>query len=396
MHFDEKILQTQKWLLKENVDGWLLYDFRRSNDLACQFLEMAPEKLLTRRYFYWIPKQGMPIKIVHGIENAVLDHLPGEKLIYRTWQEWEDSLRIALKGSRHVAMEYSPRNALPYVAKVDAGTVELVRSFHVDVVSSANLLQQFTSVWTKEKLKSHLEAAKVLCEIVEQVWSLIQHHLKEGKAISEYDVQKFMLEQFSVNHCVSQDPPICAVNANSANPHYEPTQTRSSPIRPGDLILIDLWCKKNTEGAAYADITRVAVAADKPNPEQKEVFDIVRQAQKAATALVIERFSRHEPLAGWEVDQACRDVIMKAGFGEFFIHRTGHNIDTNDHGNGAHIDNYETHDDRALIPGTCFSIEPGIYLPGKFGVRLEYDVYLHKEGKVEITGGEQDEIKCLG
>jgi len=395
MKLREKIKSTQEFLTQQNLDGWLLYDFRRNNDLACQFLEIGPAVLLTRRFFYWIPKQGEPVKIVHGIEEKSLENLPGRQIMYRTWQELEHALETILKGSGHVAMEYSPRNALPYLSKVDAGTVEMVRSKGVEVVTSAKLLQQFNGVWDEQKLKSHLEAADVLCKIVDQVWSLIAQHLREGQKITEYDVQQFMLDQFAKNRCISNDAPICAVNAHSANPHYAPTAESSSEIKKSDFVLIDLWCKREGEETVYADITRVAVAAKQPTEKQKLIFDIVRRAQETATQLVRDRFSQGVPVYGWEVDQACRDVIEKAGYGKYFIHRTGHNIDINDHGNGAHIDNYETHDDRELMPMTCFSIEPGIYLPGEFGVRLEYDVVIHRDKSIQVTGGTQNEIVTL-
>jgi Xaa-Pro aminopeptidase len=356
---------------------------------------MPSENLLTRRFFYWIPKAGEPVKILHGIEEKVLDHLPGKKNIYRTWQELEQTLQNTLAGTKKIAMEYSPRNALPYLSKVDGGTLELIRSFGLEVKSSANLLQQFTSVWNEKKLRLHLEAADVLDKTAHEAWEFIRHHLKNNKPISEFEVQSFILEKFAQNNCISQDPPLCAVNAHSANPHYTPTRETSLPINPGDFVLIDLWCKKNTSEAVYADITRVAVAAPEPTPRQKQIFEIVRRAQKAATDLVIDRFAKGEPIRGWEVDRTCRQVIQKAGFGDYFIHRTGHNIDINDHGNGAHIDDYETHDERLLIPCTCFSIEPGIYLPNEFGVRLEYDLYIHKDGEVQITGGQQNSIHCL-
>lgn len=395
MRFDQKISHVQELLSQADLDGWLLYDFRHSNDLACQFLELGADAFMTRRFFYWIPRQGAPVKIVHGIEDKVLVHVPGEKIRYRTWQELEKAIQDTLKGARKVAMEYSPRNALPYVSKVDAGTVELVRSFGVDVVSSADLLQPFTSVWNEKKLKSHLVAAAVLSQVADQVWELLSHSLKGGKFLTDYQVQQFMLERFAAHQCIAQDAPICAVNAHTADPHYIPVQERAVLIKPGDFVLIDLWCKKNEHEAAYADITRVAVAGQYPTNHQQTVFDIVRRAQKAATELVRTRFAEKKPLRGWEVDQAARDVIDEAGYRDYFIHRTGHNIDVQDHGPGAHMDNYETHDDRLVVPGTCFSIEPGIYLPGEFGVRLEHDVFVHKDGRVQVTGGEQDQIVCL-
>lgn len=391
----KKISDVQKTLTKHNLDGWLLYDFRRNNDLACQFLEIPSDRLLSRRFFYWIPQQGTPKKIVHSIESQVLDHLPGDILRYHTWQEIESHLATILKGKKRIAMEYSPRNAIPAVSKVDAGTVDLVRDCGVEVFSSADILQQYTSVWDQHKLKTHLAAAEVLCQTVDKAWSLIGNAIRKKQSITEYDVQQFILEEFAQRDCTTADSPICAVNAHSADPHYSASKSNSSKIHQGDFILIDLWCKQKVPHAVYADITRVGVAATSPTPRQNEIFNIVKRARDAGTELVKQRFSTGKTIKGCEVDQCCRDVITSAGYGDRFIHRTGHNIDENDHGNGAHLDNLETRDNRQLLLGTCFSIEPGIYLPQEFGVRLEYDVYVSLDGKVQITGGIQESIKCL-
>lgn len=391
--FHEILNRIQKKLVQCELDGWLLYDFRRSNDIACQFLDIPFNAILTRRFFYWIPKKGMPIKIVHSIECHVLDPLPGHLRPYRTWQEMEVSLKEALTNAKKIAMEYSPRNAIPYISKVDAGTVDLIREYNVEVVSSADLLQEFTSVWDDKKLKSHLYAADLLDKTVNDTWKFIRDNIHAN--ISEYDVQQFMMRQFEKGGCISSDAPICAVNENSSNPHYSPTKEKAKIVSPGDFVLIDLWCKQDIPNAVYADITRVGVIAPKPTEEQQAIFNIVREARDQATLFVKERFQQKKPLMGCEVDQCCRDVIQKKGYGEFFIHRTGHNIDQNDHGNGANIDNFETQDVRLLLPGTCFSIEPGIYLPGKFGIRLEYDIYIHHQGDVQITGGIQKEIALI-
>lgn len=395
MNNDKKIQDVQQHLLALKLDGWLLYDFRRSNDLACQFLQMPDKQLLSRRFFYWIPAKGTPVKIVHAIENFVLDHLPGKKIQYHTWQGLEEALKSILANQHTIAMEYSPRGAIPAVSKVDGGTLELVQSFGVNVKSSGDLLQKYTSVWDDHKLQTHLKAAEILCQVVDSCWKMIGDHLTKSKRISEYDVQQYILEQFEKNNCLTSDAPICAVNAHSADPHYSPSQTSASIIQRGDFILIDLWCKQKTARAVYADITRVGVASNRPTQHQSEIFKIVKAARDAATKLVKERFVAGQPLKGYEVDQCCRDVIKAAGYEKFFIHRTGHNIDETDHGNGAHLDNLETHDDRLLLPGTCFSIEPGIYLPNEFGVRLEYDVYVSPEGHVQVTGGVQEQIECL-
>lgn len=395
MPLQSKINCAQKLLQEFQLDGWLLYDFRRSNSLACDFLALESNQLLTRRFFYWIPCAGEPCKLLHAIESHILDSAPGLLQVYCTWQELEEKLQQLLQGCTRVAMEYSPRNAIPYVSKVDAGTIEVIRGFNVEVVSSANILQYFTSQWNEAQLNMHREAAQTLNDIAEETWKLIRHNLAHQIPQTEYSIQQFIWQQIQSKGFETSDAPICAVNANSANPHYTPTKDSSMPIKENDFILIDLWCKKKLPGAVYADITRVAVASATPSPHQQNIFNIVRQAQQTAAQFVKDRFARQQPIQGWEVDQTCRDVINNAGYGAYFIHRTGHNIDECDHGPGAHMDNFETHDDRQLLPRTCFSIEPGIYLPGEFGVRLEYDVFIHSDGRIEITGGEQNEIQTL-
>lgn len=391
-----RINQAQHSLRKLGIDGWLLYDFRKSNDLACRFLNISPHALMTRRFFYWIPKAGTPTKLVHRIESGALDHLPGEKRLFSAWNELEGNLSSLLENSTKVAMEYSPLNAIPYVSKVDAGTVDLVRSFGKEVVSSADLLQVFTSEWDETQLYLHLQAAKVLDNTVANAWKLIAESIKSRRAINEYDVQQFILEEFEKHECMCDDPPICAVNEHASDPHYTPDIDHSSLIKEGDFILIDLWCKKKVPKAVYADITRVGVAAEKPTAKQQHIFNLVRDARDAAMKLLQERLSQQLPVMGWEVDQACRDVIVAGGYGEYFTHRTGHNIGEKDHGDGANIDNFETKDTRRLLPKTCFSIEPGIYLPGEFGIRLEHDVYIEADGQhFRVTGGLQEEIICL-
>lgn len=395
MNSSEKLRHVQEQLTDNKIDGWLFYDFRRTNPLACTFLEIPLNQLLTRRFFYWLPKQGTPVKIIHCIEKHALDHLPGQSLEYCTWQELEACLAQVLKESDNIAMEYSPRNAIPYLSKVDAGTIELVRSFGVNVMSSGDLLQQYTSVWNEKKLRSHLSAAEVLDQTAAKTWSFIAENLAQGHQLTEYDVQQYMLEQFDRAGCLTDDPPICAVNAHSANPHYTPSKENSELIKMGDFILIDLWCKQSHTDAVYADITRVGIAATQPKERQREIFNVVKHAQTAATTFVKKHLEQKIPVKGCDVDDVCRQVIKDAGYEKYFIHRTGHNIDRSDHGDGANIDNFETQDVRKLLPGTCFSIEPGIYLPNEFGVRLEYDVYIHFDGRIQVTGGVQESITCL-
>jgi Xaa-Pro dipeptidase len=395
MEFETKLREVQSDLKLQEISGWLLYDYRHSNSLAHTFLEIPSDKMVTRRFFYWIPQNGDPIKIVPLIEPFTLDHLPGMKWSYKSWQDLERLLFSIAIENPTIAMEYSPNNALPNVSKVDAGTVDFIRKSGVQVVSSANLLQRYTSVWTPEQLQSHLAAAQVLEEIVDRTWAFIEHSLQKQFPLDEYKVQQFMLQAMHEAGCQTEDWPTCAVNVHSADPHYHPTPDQALPIFVGDFILLDLWCKQKVPHAVYADITRVGVAAPQPTSKQREIFKIVKNARDLATALIKEHYENHRPLEGWQVDQICRDYIQEAGFGDYFIHRTGHNIGEEVHGPGANLDNLETHDFRQLLPGTGFSVEPGIYLPNEFGIRLEYDIYLDPEGQMRITGGIQEELVCL-
>jgi Xaa-Pro aminopeptidase len=395
MAFEAKLKEVQASLVEEEIDGWLLFDFHHSNSLAYTFLEIPPGKMVTRRFFYWIPKQGEPVKIVPLIEPYTLDHLPGVKWFYRGWQELERLLfSLAVENSK-IAMEYSPYNALPTISKVDAGMVELIRKTGAEVVSSGNILQHYTSIWKPDQFQSHLVAAKVLESVVDRTWAFIERSLQLQIPLDEYQVQQFMLQTIQEEGCQATDWPTCAVNVHSSDPHYHPEPSRAFPIRMGDFILLDLWCKQKVPHAVYADITRVGVAAARPTRKQEEIFNIVKDARNEATLFIKEHYENRRPLQGWQVDQVCRNLIQESGYGEYFIHRTGHNIGEDVHGPGANLDNFETHDYRQLLPGTCFSVEPGIYIPHEFGMRLEYDIYLDPAGKVCITGGIQEELVCL-
>lgn len=395
MDWKARIQNVQKQLQKEKIDGWLLYDFHGNNPLAKNFLNVDPDLMVTRRFFYWIPAKGEPVKILHAIEQQILIELPGKTEIYLKWQELEAHLKSVLNGAKIVAMEYSPKNAIPYLSKVDAGTIDLVRSFQIEVVSSASLLQSYTCVLDDEQLLSHLEATSFLDKMVGDAWGLIAKSLRQGTKINEHQVRMFIVDQMKASGFMAEVLPICAVNAHSADPHFEPKKEGSSEIKRGDFILIDLWCKKKHPRAVYGDITRVAVADSAPTPKQNEVFTLVRTAQIAATDFIVNKYAKGESIKGFEVDLVCRKIIEEKGYGKYFTHRTGHNIYTDLHGPGAHIDSLETQDLRELIPHTCFSIEPGIYLPGEFGVRLEYDIYLGDNGKAQVTGGTEDQLLCL-
>jgi Xaa-Pro aminopeptidase len=358
------------------LDGWLFYDFRHSDLLSYGVLRLDVHAHVTRRWYYWVPAKGTPAKLVHAIESHVLDSLPGTCHCYVSWRNRHATLQHILLGAKRVAMQYSPCNAIPYVARVDAGTIDLVRSFGIEVVTSADLVQQFEAVWNETQLQSHCMAAAALRRIVDEAFGHVGRMVAQGKAFGEYDLQQFILSRFHQYGLVTSSPPIAAVNDHSADPHYSPTKESSRPIRSGGLVLIDLWAKQPDPDAVYADITWTGYVGGPVPDRHRQIFDIVRSARDAALAFVQRRIHERNFPCGWEVDDVCRQVIEKAGYGERFIHRTGHSIGVEVHGNGANIDNLETQDSRRLMPHTGFSIEPGIYLPGEFGVRSELDVYL--------------------
>lgn len=385
--FIQKIGQIQKRLRSLKVDGWLLYNFRGTNVFATKILEMPPDVFLSRRHFYFIPAEGSPRKLVHSIEQHALDHLPGEKFVYSQWMTLDSGVKNLLgRGVRTIAMEYSPNNAIPYLSKVDGGTLEYLRTFGVEIVSSGDIVQYFEARWTQEQYDEMLESAHVLRTTVDDAFGFIGDRLRAGKTVTEFDVQTRMLEEFKHHGLITYADPNCSANANGANPHYEPTKAQSSPIKRGDFVLIDLWAKKNKPGAVYADITWVAYVGDTIPAKYQEVFDVVKGARDAAVVYLKEQFRAGKKVLGCDVDDVTRKYITDRGYGEFFIHRTGHNIGEEVHGNGANIDNFETHDERELIPQTCFSIEPGIYLPDEFGVRLEIDIYISADREVIIPG----------
>jgi len=382
----QKITRIQDALRAEGIEGWLLYNFRGSNVFATRILDLPSHIHQTRRYFYLIPAKGEPRKLVHAIETKNLDSLPGDKTVYLSWQSLEEGLEKILTGMTHVAMEYSPRNAIPYVSNVDAGTLEVVKATGVEVVSSANLVQRFEARWTEEQRKDNFETAKHLREIVDLTFGLIKTNINGGKPINEFDVQQFMLAEFAKRDLITETHPNCSVNANSANPHYEPTEEIHAPLHKGDFVLIDLWAKKNKPDSVYADITWTGYVGDNVPDEYEKVFQIVREARDAALKLARDSFAAGKEILGADLDDAARSVITKRGYGEYFIHRTGHSIGQSIHGNGANLDNLETRDERKIIPETSFSIEPGIYLTGKFGIRSEIDVYVSSAGEVIVTG----------
>jgi Xaa-Pro aminopeptidase len=375
----------QKALQQDKLDGWLFYGFRGSDPIAENILRLDHAKFTTRRWFYFVPAKGAPQKIVHAIETGTLDGLPGDKHIYLPWQQLHERLRAALGGAKKVAMQYSPFNTIPYISRVDAGTVELIRSFGTEVVSSADLVQVFEAVWSDEQLETHLYAAKNMREIVDEVVKEVRRRVTDNVAVNEVEIQNFILKQYDARDLTAGHPPIVAINAHSADPHFAPNLDDNLPMRKSDFLLVDMWSKRKLPHAVYDDITwTFFIGSDVPAEHQK-IFNVVRDGRDAAIRTAKERFPKDAILYGWEVDDAARQSITKAGYGEYFLHRTGHSIHEEVHGNGANIDNLETQDNRRLMARTCFSIEPGVYLKGKFGVRSEVDMYLSDKEAI-VTG----------
>jgi Xaa-Pro aminopeptidase len=381
--------KIQEILKSSDLDGWLLYDFRGVNDLALNILDIIPPAHITRRFYYFIPKSGKPSKIVNGIEAHNLAHLPGNEYKYSSHISLSSHLKNILGNVKTIAMEYSPMNSIPYLSRVDAGTIEFIRSFGVNIVSSKDLITKFQAVWSEEQYKENIPVGKALTDIVTVSFNLIKEKIIKNEIVTEYSVQQFILNEFQKRNYFTDFPPIVAVNENSANPHYAPDDVTFKEIKRNDFVLIDLWAKQNKPDAVWSDITWVGFVGDVVPSKYKNIFNIVAKARDAAFNLVVKKFQLGEGIKGYEVDDAARNVITNAGYGNYFIHRTGHSITIDVHGSGAHMDNFETKDDRTILPSTSFSIEPGIYLPNEFGVRSEIDVYIHPNGNVEQTGGER-------
>lgn len=381
-----KMHSIQDALRTHNIDGWLFYDFWKRNEYAQRILEYPKHILNTRRFFYLIPANGEPRKLVHSIERWNLDHLPGEKTIFLSWQSLEEGLGKILKGMKTIAMEYSPGNAIPYISKVDAGTIEMVKRCGVEVISSMNLAQYFESRWTEEAFRDNLETARIMRGIVDETFGFMRQKIKGKGRITEYDVQQFMRNRFIENGLVTMEAPNCSVNANSGNPHYEPTKEVHSELKEGDFVLIDLWAKKNKPGATYNDITWVGYLGTTMPEKFTKIFDIVKNARDVAVDFLKNSFAEKKTVRGCDVDDVARKVIVDSGYGEYFIHRTGHSITEDLHGSGANMDNLETKDERMIIPETSFSIEPGIYFMGDFGIRSEINVYISMNYEVIVPG----------
>jgi Xaa-Pro aminopeptidase len=386
---------VQQALTADRLDGWLLYDFHGSNPIAAALAGLAggSGKLTTRRWYYLIPASGAPRGLVHAIERHNLDGLPGTKEAYAGRRELEAGLRRLLDGCQRVAMEYSPQGAIPYVSRVDAGTLEAVRSLGVDVVSSGDLVQRFEASWNPAALASHRAASERLYRIKDRAFEAIRAGIRERGGSDEYELQQRMMAWFADENLVTDSPPVVAAMENAGNPHYLPSPDAHRPIRGDELVLLDLWGKLREDGAVFADITWVGFTGSSVPDEFSRAFAAIRDGRDAAIQLVRAAARERRDLRGWQVDRAAREVIERAGYGKAFIHRTGHSLGETVHGNGVHMDDYETHDDRRLLPGTGFTIEPGVYFD-RFGVRTEINMF-YGDGEACVTGPAQTEIVTI-
>ncbi len=384
----------QAALREHGFDAWLFYDHHHRDAIAYSILGLPDSAHITRRWYYLIPAAGEPRKLVHRIESGRLDLLPGSKGLYSSWQELERGLDAMLAPYEVIAMQYSPRNAIMYVSMVDAGTIELLREMGKTIVSSADLVSRFEAVLSPEQIASHFEAQRALDEILAEGFREIGRRVRpaSGSAakVTEYDIVAWFQEAMRRADLVWENGPNVSVNKNSADSHYEPTSENAKQIKEGDFVLIDIWARKNRPGTCYYDITWTGVVGREPSEKEQQVFEAVKQARDAAVKVVKDAFYRHAPIAGWQADDAARKVIEEAGFGKFFTHRTGHNIGNVLHGSGAHLDNLETHDERLILPNTCFSVEPGVYLD-KFGIRSELNMMTGAE-RAAATGRVQKEL----
>jgi Xaa-Pro aminopeptidase len=389
------VAAVQKTLAADGLDAWLLYDFHGLNPIASEIAGVGhgDGHLATRRWFYLIPSSGEPRGLVHAIERGALDRVPGRKTRYAGRDELEAGLRELLHGVRRVAMEYSPRCAIPYISRVDAGTVELVRQFGVEIVSSGDLVQRFATIWDEADLDTHKRASDALYRIKDRAFDAVASRLRSGTATAEYDIQRLMTGWFRDEGLVSDSPPIVAAQENAGNPHYMPTASACRPIRPGEIVLLDLWGKLDREGSVFADITWVGYTGARVPERYEQVFDAVAAARDAAVSIVKQAVAEGRDLRGWEVDRAASSVLRERGFAANILHRTGHSLGESVHGNGVNMDDYETHDDRRLLSGAGFTIEPGLYFDD-FGVRSEINMTVRGR-EASVTGPVQGKIVAV-
>lgn len=388
--------KIQQALREHNVDGWLFYDFHNRDPIAIHILGLDPEKFSSRRWYYFIPTEGEPVKLVSKVEATVLDFLPGRKTPYLSWKEMHRKIKETLGSRKRIAMNYSPFNHIPYTSMVDGGTVELIKSFGYELVSAADLIQQFEAVLDDKEIATHAYAGEIVLKIKDEAFAEIGKAISEGNQVTEFEIQQFIMKRFEEEGLTCDGHgPIVGVNEHPANPHFEPTPENAQVFKKGDTILIDLWARKNETGSIYYDVTWCGYAGETPPEKYKEIFRTVCNARDAAKNLVEEKFASGEACYGWEVDDVCRNVVIEAGYGDYFIHRTGHSIGTEVHGNGVNIDNLETKDERRLIPGVCFSIEPGIYLEGEMAARSEINICITPDGQVKVFGDIQKDLILL-
>ncbi len=387
--------RIQDALRERKLGGWLFCDFHNRDHLGYRILGLDATRMTTRRWFYYIPARGEPKKLVHSVEKGKLDPLPGTVTVYLAWEQLHAGLKKLLGTPKRIAMQYSPKNNIPAVSMVDAGTVELVRSLGHKVVSSADLVQLFEAVIDEHGYRLHKEAGILVDRIRAEAFARIRDGVRSGSGVSEYDITQFILRRFAEDGLTTSDAPIVGSNDHPADPHFESKPENNRPFKAGDTVLIDLWAKKDVPGGIYYDITWSGFIGDTPPDEYRKIFAVVVQARDAAVAFVKERFAKGKPCAGWEVDDVCRAVVRKAGYGKLFVHRTGHSIGEETHGNGGNIDNLETRDDRQLMPGCCFSIEPGIYMEGTMAVRTEINMFIRHDGVPEVTGEIQNDLVLL-
>jgi len=388
---DIKAIQSE--MRGNKIDGWLFYDHHHRDPIAAHILGLGKNGMATRRWFYFIPTKGEPRKLVHRIEQGALDGLEGNKLVYSGWEELHKNLPKLLAGSKTIAMQYSPENNIPNIGLVDAGTIELLRKFKKKIVSSANLVQKFEASWSREQAEGHFEAGKIVDRITREAFARAAAFVKEGKPLTEDQLQQWIVDQFRAHGLTSGEPPIVAVQPNNGDPHYAPKAGSSRPIRAGDLLLLDIWAKLNRPDSVYYDITWVGYLGNRVPDSYAKIFRVVRAARDNAVQFIQDAIAKRREIHGWEVDAVARKTIKKAGYGKNFVHRTGHSIGQEVHGNGANMDGLETRDDRKIVRHTCFSIEPGIYLP-EFGIRTEVNVYVD-EKEARVTGAIQQEILPL-
>lgn len=384
----------QEAIRAEQLDGWLFYDHHRRDPLAYEILGLPDSLSVSRRWYYFIPAEGEPRGMVHRIESHHLDTLPGQKQLYGGWQEQREALPLLLAGARRIAMQHSHLCDIPYVAMVDAGTVDLIRSLGADVLSSANLVQLFHARLSDAQYQMHIETGKVMDRLRKEAFALISERIRTRVPVHEFEVQQFLRMEFERHGLVTDHGPIVAVNANASDPHYEPSSERSRRIEQADLVLIDMWAKSRKPGGVYYDITWIGFCGAQPPSEIQNVFEIVKASRDLGFSFVKQRVENGDAPMGFEVDDVVRGHIRNAGFADKFVHRTGHSIGTSVHGTGANMDNLETHDTRRLLSNTCFSVEPGIYLPA-FGIRSEFNVFV-RDGSAETTGEVQTAILKLG